>query len=378
MSQQDISLACYENIIGLSRTECTCYKPNVFDESKSDLYLDELQGLNLKSLAELENCEDSDNIWIVMKRARENAILNVINDITGELTKTHRVKRQPFTGAIGRKRFTADLIFNTTYAGVRWYCADIVSGNLKITKIHTAFNATGTVTLYIYNNLNELVHTEILATEANKVKVNTLSTPIELPAHNAFTDNVEYFFIYAYDINMKPKNVDVDCLTGCSGFTYVFDTHRPYFWSQTNKKKGWADYIMVGGWAGNTLDEFDEAPETAGGYMNGLLFEVEFGCKLGEVICKDSLDFYNNVMAITLAFMVQHKAGELLLTDLMMSDKLTRDTMINAEAVNGLIGYYQNKYKQYLTTIMKQIDVKATDCFECVDFIQMTRRGILA
>jgi hypothetical protein len=58
MSQQDISLACYEDIIGLSRTTCPCLDVNTFDGSKSDLYLDELQGLNLKSLSGLENCED--------------------------------------------------------------------------------------------------------------------------------------------------------------------------------------------------------------------------------------------------------------------------------------------------------------------------------
>ena len=61
-----------------------------------------------------------------------------------------------------------------------------------------------------------------------------------------------------------------------------------------------------------------------------------------------------------------------------MSDKLNRDTMINIESANGLIGFYQTKYKEYLNVIMKQIDIKATDCFECVDFIQMTKRGILA
>lgn len=379
MSQQDISLSCYENIIGLSRTTCDCYPDNYYDTSKSDLYLDELQGLNLKSLnSGLPNCEDSTNIWTIMDRARDNAILNVINDITGELTKKHRVKRQPFIGAIGRKKFTSTIDLNDAYAGVRWYCADIVSGNLKITKIHTAFNATGTITLYIYNNLNELLHTVSLATVANTVKENILASAIELPAHNAFTDNVEYYFVYAYDASMKPLNVDVDCLTGCSGFNYTFNTLKPYFWSQTNKKKGWANYIMVGSWSGDDLVSFDDNPVTAGGYMNGLLFEVEFGCKLQDVICKDSLDFYNNIMAITLAFMVQYKAGELLLTDLIMSDKLNRDTMINIESANGLIGFYQTKYKEYLNVIMKQIDIKATDCFECVDFIQMTKRGILA
>ena len=135
---------------------------------------------------------------------------------------------------------------------------------------------------------------------------------------------------------------------------------------------------MVGGWSGDDLVSFDSSSTTAGGYMNGLLFEVEFGCKLQEVICNDSLDFDNNVMAITLAFLVRYKAGEYLLTDLIMSSKLNRETMINVETANGLIGFYQTKYKEYIDVIMKQIDIKATDCFECVDFIQMTKRGIFA
>lgn len=377
MSQQDITLTCFENIIGLSRTTCECYENNLYNESKSDLYLDELQGLELSSLKTLEGCEDSDNIWTIMDKARNNAILGVINDITGELTKKHRVKRQPYIGAIGRKKFTQDLTTTQTYLGCRWYCADIVSGNLKIKKIHTAFNSTGVVTLYIYNNCNELLHTLQLQTEANKVKENILLSEINLPAHNSFVDNVEYYFVYQYDANMKPKNIDIDC-SSCSGFNYTFNTSKPYFYSQTNKKKGWANFIMVGGWSGDDLVSFDSSSTTAGGYMNGLLFEVEFGCKLQEVICNDSLDFDNNVMAITLAFLVRYKAGEYLLTDLIMSSKLNRETMINVETANGLIGFYQTKYKEYIDVIMKQIDIKATDCFECVDFIQMTKRGIFA
>lgn len=378
MSQQDISLSCFEDIIGLSRTTCECYEENNYTESKSDLYLDELQGLELRSVKELENCEDSDNIFTIMDRARDNAILHVINDITGELTKKHRVKRQPYIGGIGRKKFTMNLTSTNTYMGVRWYCADIVSGNLKIKKITTAFNKTGVITLYIYNNMNELLHTIQLQTEADKFKENILATEINLPCHDNYTDNLEYFFVYAYDSTMLPKNVDIDCGVGCSGFAYTFDTCKPYFWTQTNKKKGWANYVMVGGWSGDNLTTFDDNTTTAGGYLNGLLFDVEFGCKLQEVICKDSLDFDSNVMAITLAFMVQHKAGEMLLTDLMMTNKLSREAMINVESANGLVGYYQTKYKEYLNVIMKQIDVKATDCFECVDFLQMTKRGILA
>ena len=134
MSQQDITLTCFENIIGLSRTTCECYENNSYNESKSDLYLDELQGLELSSLKTLEGCEDSDNIWTIMDKARNNAILGVINDITGELTKKHRGKRQQYIGAIGRKKFTADISTTQTYLGCRWYCADIVSGNLKIKK----------------------------------------------------------------------------------------------------------------------------------------------------------------------------------------------------------------------------------------------------
>jgi len=290
MSQQDISLACFDEIIGLSRTTCECYPDNPYYHSNSDLYLDELQGLNLKSLSALENCEDSTNIWTIMDRARNNATLNVINDITGELTKKHRVKRQPYYGAIGRKKHTSALSTTNTYMGVRWYCADIVSGNLRITKIHTAFTGTGNITLYIYNNLNDLLHTLTLATVSNTVKENILATPIDLPAHNSFTDNIEYYFVYEYDALNQPLNVDIDCLTGCSGFNYTFNTCKPYFWSQTNKKKGWANYIMVGSWEGDDLVSFDDNPTTAGGYMNGILFEVEFGCKLQEVICKDSLD----------------------------------------------------------------------------------------
>ena len=377
MSTTPDSLVCYENIIGISQTDCECYDVNPYSESKSNLFLDELQGFNLKQIKSLENCEDSDNIWVILNRARQNAIVTCINDITVDLMQKNRIRRRVFAGTVGRRKWTKELTITKAYAGCRWHCADIVSGNLKINSIGTLFNATGTVELFIFNNLNELVAGGItLDTLANKFQDNVLAVPIELPSHSNEVDNLEYFFVYAYDPAMKPLNNDVACNT--CGFQYNFDCNNPYFFSQSNKKLGWADYIMIGSWQGDVIDDFDNAPIVTNNYLNGFTFGVEFGCKVHEVICKDTLDFSNSTMALTLAFMVQHKAGELAFTDFLMTDRIDRFTMMGGEAVSAMITYYQQKYAEYRKSIQSQIDVTGTDCFECKDFIEMTRKGIMS
>ena len=124
---------CYDYIIGLSRTECTCYDPKGdftldYNTSLSGLYLDELEPL--KSLASLEKCED--DVWEIMDRSREDGIIAFVKDATRELMKWNKLRTQPYTGVIGRRTNTRDRGITNTYAGVHIIAKDIKAGSLTL------------------------------------------------------------------------------------------------------------------------------------------------------------------------------------------------------------------------------------------------------
>lgn len=366
-----VDISCFDDIIGLSQTTCPCYPDNTYDNSLSDLYLDELTGMNLKMFE--ANCENG-NIWDQLNMARQNAIKEFIGDANSGILKKNTLRRQPFYGTLGRPLFHYDRKLNHTYAGVRWYCADIVSGEVEIKKIGTLFSQTGTITLYIYNSLNELLHTIPLNTTANVHNLQTLSTPITLPLHNSYAERIEYFFVYQVTSNL-PKDNDIKC--NCGSFKPSFDCRRPYF-SQTNAQFGWASYFMCGSWGGNTLTDFDDCSLTTDNYMNGLTFELETRCNVNETICKDRLDFKSNPLAISMALAIRYKAGQLLLEGFLASDRVDRFTLLNGENSARLAQLYSDKYTELITFIVSKINITSTDCFVCDDIIKMTKTGIFA
>ena len=369
------NLDCYANIIGLSQTVCECYDENLYNESDSGLYLDEFPGLNLRQIKSLENCEDSNNIWMIMSRSRDNAIKAMVADMTAKMLKSNKLKRPVYTGGVGQNTFKTKLSGLNTYAGVRFFCSDVRSGVLRIKSINTIFEVAGTFDVYVYDNNNTLIDTISVDSVAGRMKKNVLTTPLELPLHDDYKHNIEYFFVYQYNTANKPYNNMLDC--GCNGHSYIFDTHRPYFTNPSGRALGWSKWSMVGGWSGAALD-FNDLMATTNNQMNGLTFDVEFSCKVNELFCKDSLNYETNVSANTMAFAVQAKATEILLTDLLFSDKIDRYTMMNGEQINMLIQFARTKYTEYLDALQKQIDVTETDCLVCKDFIEFTKTGIFS
>jgi|GEM_PF-1581536 len=373
-----IDLKCYEDVIGLSRTACDCpqYKDNPGDNSLSDLYLDETEGIELKQLYSLENCEKG-GLWDIMYAARENAIKTFIYDTNARLLRINRLKRQPFSGIIGRATWKKTAQLTKKYAGNRYFMANIVGGYWKITEINTIFSSTGTINLEIYNNINELCGSYDIDTEANKIKVNKIPN-LELPLHSDYVDNLIYYFVYKVDGGNLPKLLDFDC--GCNAMSrWYYDCSSPKFISQAGKgNNGWRQFAMAGNWEGDDLDFSDEDCLGICNCNNGLLINSEFGCKVNEVVCQDVLNFANNPLAGAIALAIQYKAAEYLAKQILSSTNINRYTMMNGELLAGFINTYIEKYNNYIDYIIENVDIKMTDCLECKDVIQMMRMGIFA
>ena len=236
MSVQPID--CYDHIIGLYQGDCDCYdgRPEDFDTSDSGLYISDL--LEPKMINGLLNCDQGASIWDLMVIVRNLAIRRFIGDTNALLMQFNRLRRQPFYGGIGRTKFTKTLsLTNGYYAGVRIFCANVVSGYLRIKGIGTLFNSTGVVNVTIYDSNGTSLGSYALNTVANKHELNPFPTTLELPLHDKYLDNIEYFILYQVNTANLPKNNDITC--NCNKVKLYFNTAKPYWYdSRSNRVSG--------------------------------------------------------------------------------------------------------------------------------------------
>lgn len=359
------NIECFRDIIGLSRIDCECFDPNMgYDESYSGLYLDEAEGLSLRMIDAVKDCENDDNLWLLMDTARGNAIRRVIADTTNKLLEKYKQARPNFNGNIGRFDYKTSRALNKIYAGQRWLTANVVGGYAHITNISTFFSAVGTVDVLIYNNLNELIETVTLQT-ANGRQDNAVD--ILLPVWNENTTELQYIFIYTYNPANQPKNNDVGC-SSC-GVNYTFDCRNPYWKSTSNKLKGWSKWLMAGNIETDTLD-FSDLSCTTSNFTNGLSFGVHFYCDMGKTFCFDEPDQFSETF-MSLAFAIRHKAAELLAIQILTSPNVSRYTMVAGEALNAIVGHHRAEYDKLVDYLVKTVDIKNTDCLVCKDHIRM-------
>lgn len=366
---------CYESIVGLTRTDCECYEgmPDSAADSLSGLYLDELVGMGF--IQSMTNCDNGNDLFLNMQKARDNAITSFQADTNALLLQNFKMRRNPFYGGIGRVVSNNVTLVNGNYLGVRFFCDNVKSGVLYIKSIGTYFKDSGVVSLSVYNNLGELVGTYDLTTIAESHTQNAVD--IELPLHSPYADHMEYFFVYQYSDTLRPKVNDIKC--NCGNFKPRFDCGNPYYNRSHDTVYGWADWLMVGGINSSALPEFTDCScKSVENYLYGLTFQVELRCKIGEVLCLDSLDFEGNPLAAAMAIAIQNKAGEMLGNWVLQSGNLNRFTLINTDQFITDVANYKATYEQMIKYIVESADITQNDCLACKDVYEMAKRGIFA
>lgn len=362
--------SCFDDIIGLSETHCECYSDNAYDVSTSCLYLDQAEGMNLRVIESLEDCGTEEDLWQLMARSRTKAVKRFVTDVTARMNERYNPQRTFFKGYLGKNQFKQLRTLNNTYVGCRFRTAQVVGGYIKISHINTLFQATGTITLSVYNSLNELMYSVALDTEAGKMHSNALSTPITLPMWDGRCDDLDYVFLYTYDSANRPY----DNKLSCCGRTYHFDCLHPYYKQKSNKLDGWASWFMAGAYGGDSLD-FSDLPETTSDYMNGLQFQLETYCEAHKSFCFDTANIHD-VQFMSVAFAIYHAAAQYLALDIITSDKINRYTMVNIENMEAVRRLHEDKYKELITYLVDNVDLRNTDCFMCKEKFAF-RHGVL-
>lgn len=340
---------CLDKVIKLSRTECECFEaPEDFNKGQSEVYLDELEGINLNILGGAQNCEEG-NIWQMMDRARLNATLAFKADLLSKLENNYVPRRPNYSGLLGQSAFTSTLNFSQTIAGQEWSFNRIIGGKIKIKRIGLAINATQVVTINIYDNdqhKTSPLGTYNISATANELTYGVLSTPLELPLWSDNVSNLKYYAVYTVS-GFYPKNNKTQCVPCSGGVKHV----------------AWINWLSVKGIKGNDTEysSFSKSDE-----LMGLVFDVDLNCNPQRIICSDEypLDFETG-RAMQIAYAIRFKAGALLIDTILSSPEINRYTMMDREALYGKRNHYRAKYEEWILYLSENSPVINNDCWIC-------------
>ena len=349
-------VSCFENIIGLTRTPCSDYSTISSDYTTSDsgLYLDEL--IPLSKWESILNCKWGENVFEYMEKARDNAIIDFRIDATEILTRYNKLVRNPFKGRIGKVKRSATLtgLRNTYYYGIVLRVDDIVGGEILITDISTMFSANGTVDVIVKNNLNTTIGTYTVNTVTNTLTANTVA--ITLPTHSDYVENLEYYFLVQYDgTNIPYDNAFYDT---CSSFCGSKS-------SQSNKQFGYAEYMMASGIGLSSISDLSDVSISSSNKCYGLSIGLTARCKVEEIWCYDEMDYVGNSVDMAIAKCVRMLAAINVIRDISLSENLNYETVIDGQTLGAWHEQWTNEYSEMIDFIVKNIDVRKTDCFEC-------------
>lgn len=347
-------MSCLDKVIKLSRTECPCYTesedfPADINEGQAEVYLDELEGLNLDSINGGADCSKG-NVWEMMDRARDNASKALKADLLSCMESNYVAKRPNYSGFVGETQANSTLTFSQTRAGMLWLPHKVIGGKAKIKRIGVFMNAVAAVSVSIYDNdqnYNTPLATYTINSAVNTPQYAVLSPALEVPLWKQNGDKIEYYFVYTIS-GFMPRNNKSQCIP-CSGGV---------------KDVAWNNWLQVYGIRGNGNDfkNFSRTSE-----LNGLIIDAEFMCNAGRAICSDEypLDFENSGRAMQIAYAIRFKAGAILIDNILSSPEINRYTMLDREALYGKRNHYRSKYEQWIQYLCENTEAINNDCWAC-------------
>jgi len=346
-----MELPCLDKIIGLSQTTCPCFdngKPVNYNESKSGVFLDELDGFNIELAGAADDCA-RDGIWERMERAVRNAKYDYRNNLMGCLGLNYKPKIQPLNVQLGDTKFQGSHNYNTSYAGVKLIPAQIKGGIFVLKRVGIMVNATTPVTIKIYSNINNstlLYQSTPIPAVADTFQWVAFATPLELPMFS-YNKNVNYFIVYDLNGTYQPKNNLKDC--GCGG------VQKPYL--------QWMDYNGVSGNDINNPENFSVTSATA----NGIVVDLQIKCKTTDLICSEEypLDYDDDGYAINLAYAIRFRAGARLYEELLNTTVINRHKLLNREYVSNKIIEWNEEYMKWINYLCANTEMSNNDCMVC-------------
>lgn len=380
--------ACFENIVGLSRTDCECVEDRPVDAgiSESGLYIDELAGLNLRMANAARNCGQG-TLWDMLDKARSEAIAQTKQKLAACINANTDSNRQLGESVIGedKKATSSAHSLSKPFHGMTVQTAKVKGGYFAVTAIATAFKGDSlpaTIDVNVYErevNESASIGTYTLPVTSNKVVWTTLPEPLELSTSELGTSNPRYWFLFVPQAGMKAMNSEVNC--GCGGFSPYWDLSKPQYESRQQKGgKLWAEWCMAAGTSGTTLA--DREDWSVVNPTQGLLLKVQFFCDEMSTFCADSPNYQADNIQSTIAHAVRFKAGSNLITSLLTSTEINQYTMTAGEQLEKVRTLYDTGFAEAIFDyVCPELSDKSNvnrygDCRKCKDRFQFRKTGL--
>ena len=365
-----IDLSCFDNIVGLSDSDCDCFsdnRPAGYNTSTSGKYIDEHLSLNAVG----NDCAEG-NRWDLLDSARSEAILAFYNDLLVNIRKNQNLKFNPYSGFIGNNSASGNITGLSTYAGIKLTQRDIKGGRLTIKTIALWSNTTGNVSVTVYSQEGD-EYTSLgvytVPTTANKIVPYTLPTPLEI---DMYSHECEYKSIYiVYPVGaMQIKKNEIHC--GCGGKKNKV-CNPPCFGWDMHQQRRWTEFTQVSGVSGVDLADIESWSENTT-LANGLRINVYYDCRILDAICAIAQD-ENHPMFLEIATAINWSGAFRAWQKVINSGQLNRYTALIGDECYGKRNHAQKEYLETLDGITKQLTpaLLAADCYTCKENIRRVR-----
>ena len=341
-----------------------------YDTSTSGLYLSDI--LPIEEVAGLATC-DAD-VWEMVMQKRTYVIKEVIASMNTAVRKTSMERYPKFSGYVGTEQSTDYLNTTYGYAGIRIRTNPIQSGYLRIRRIASYFEKTGTISAWLFDKNGTVVTPELQIRTIGGGRKCVNDIGITLPMLDDFNTCQDYFLMFRYDVDNRPRLNKTYCSpcnkSGITPITYVnrYGTLNP--WPHDYRGPlSWNNYIITGGYVTDTLEDFSDAPDTVSDYMNGLALEIEVGCDLTKGFCRMLNSGGPEVMALATA--IQRRWATILVDQKVITSVPSRSNVAKGDAQKSMAGVWEGEFAEAMNYLAGAVDENSNDCVVCRPKISM-------
>lgn len=337
----DAEKNCHKTIIGITQKNTTLdgYITE-YSESKSKLYIDELQGIILNT-----DCDST--IWDMLLRSRENAWQQVRNDISIGLTKSNEKKIYNKNVDIGNVDFMT-LMQCSTWAGIMLY-STLKGIEITIKSITVTPYDSGTFTVKVLTESGEVYSKDI---ETNHKKPLTIHP--ETPLKFLMPEKVSVLV----STNKKIYTNNLGC---CGSDASYFDIKTPIY--KDTDRKEWRKWIMATGVTGESLNINDLTLIKGSGV--GISINAQINCDDYGMFCSENSDFIGDTIDRAIAFALWYKSGEQFLSEMVSTGEVNRYVLLSYEAIQNLVKFYNERYTLMIEFVSKHMHLDMVACWEC-------------
>lgn len=325
---------CFENLVGLSRSECDCFETidERHKESKMGLWLDEHEGVDLQLIQNALGCAEELNGKF--ERIYSNAVNFLESDLQVAISDNFRQKYKAYNGRVGEKKFDRP-VNAAQMVGLKLKTEPVDGANIIVNSVDLFFDTVGEIEIHVFKN-ETFVESHVIDITANR-QTFEFPVPLSLPIMENGIRN-EYYFVYEKNA-MKPMNNKTSC--GCQGTESV---RSKFLTPQGVKGTSFGDL---------GLDQ---------NHAFGLSLNVFISCSLDNLICGF---MYDSVFERRTAMALWYKMGVLLIESLFASREINFDTFTDREYLYTRKKKFESLYANLVLWLSENSNINDSNCFIC-------------